>query len=214
MNLFKNKDTKTDGKDSPKYFETWGEIVAFARFSKIVALIALFLAFIVLFWALRVLNRPAMVIRIDSLGNPSITDFKHNQNITREEIQNFVAYFVEYYTAWDVHTYEEYSSRAVRMMTPNMLQAAKSYHDNNSISELVVSKKVKRKVKVTEANIKSIDKCFISVEVRGNRAEGSYDNLEKKDVVFSIDMNIAIVPRTESLWGMLVDTFEEHIYSE
>ena len=212
MTLFKKKDS--NNKNSPKYFETWGDIMAFATFSKIVALTALFLAFLMLFWVLRVINRPPIIIRIDSNGNPSITNFKHNQDITPQEIQNFVTYFVEYYTGWGVYTYEEYTSRAVKMMAPNMFQAASAFHDKNSIDTLVKSQEIKRKVKITEINIKSIDKHSIGVEVRGNRTEGSYSKEETKNVVFSIDMNIIIVLRTRSLWGMLVETFEEHIYSE
>jgi hypothetical protein len=198
----------------PKYLETWGEIVAFARFAQRAALLSLFFTFLLLFWALRTLNRPPIVIQVDERGNPTITECKNTQNVTPQEIQNFVSYFVEYYTGWDYYKYDEYATRASKMMTKKMLAQARALHDRGGIASIVKAQKVHRKINISEVNIRSVGKSYIAVEVRGIRSEGYYEKTDNKDVVFSISLNLVAVPRTQSLWGLLADTCEEHNYNE
>ena len=205
---------ETKKTESRQYLETWAELLAFARFTKICALTALFMACFVLFWALRVLHRPPMVIRVDSQGNPAITEFRRNQNITPQEIQNFVTYFTEYYTGWDYYAYDEQFTRCWKMMTPEFAQKADMELKQRDVVNQIQTERIKRKVKVNEVNIKTVDKKIVTVEVRGVRTEGTYNRPEQKQVIFSADLKLVIVPRTESLWGLLVDNFEEHLYNE
>ncbi|MDZ4384847.1 MAG: hypothetical protein U0944_00320, partial [Candidatus Moranbacteria bacterium] len=79
----------------PKYYETWAELIVDMRFHRVVAAASLFAFFIILFWSMKVLRRPPLVIRVDSLGNPAIVEARSEGVITPQEVQNFVTYFVE-----------------------------------------------------------------------------------------------------------------------
>lgn len=196
----------------PKYYETWAELIVDMRFHRVVAATSLFAFFIILFWGLKVLQRPPMVIRVDSLGNPAIVEARSEGIITPQEVQNFVTYFVEYWRGWDFYKYDDYFNRVSSMMSREMINTADSYLRDDKVIEKIKSQKHRHKIILTDIVIKSRDKNFVVVEVSGNREEGSYDSAAKKQVRFMATLTLIVVPRINSPWGLLATNYDERVF--
>jgi len=195
-----------------RYYETWAELIIDMRFHRIIATVSLFAFFIILFWSMKVLNKPPLVIRVDALGNPAIVEAKSAQVITPQEVQNFVTYFIEYWRGWDFYKYDDYFTKVFSMKTAEMSGKSNTFIRDNKVIEKIKSEKLRYKIMLTEIVIKSRDKNFVVVEVTGTKEEGSYDSPSKKDVRFMATLTLAVVPRTVSPWGLLASNYEERVF--
>ncbi|PKK86425.1 MAG: hypothetical protein CVT48_01100 [Thermoplasmata archaeon HGW-Thermoplasmata-1] len=196
----------------PKYYETWAELIVDMRFHRVIASAALFAFFIILFWSMKVLNRPPIVIRVDQLGNPAIVEAKSAQVITPQEVQNFVTYFVEYWRGWDFYKFDDNFNRVYTMKTAEMTSKSNSFLRDNKVIERIKSEKLRYKITLTNIVIKSRDKNFVVVEVTGNREEGSYETTIAKQVRFMTTLVLAVVPRMSSPWGLLAVSYDERVF--
>ena len=201
----------TEGKIT-RYYETWAELIVDMRFHRVIAGVSLFAFFIILFWSMKVLNRPPMVIRVDQLGNPAIVEAKSAQVITPQEVQNFVTYFVEYWRGWDLYKYDDNFNRVYTMKTAEMTSKSNSFLRDNKVIEKIKSEKLRYKIILTDIVIKSRDKNFVAVEVTGAREEGAYESSSKKQVRFMATLTLAVVPRTSSPWGLLAVSYDERVF--
>lgn len=200
-----------------RFYETWAELIVDMWFHRVVAVASLFLFFVILFWALKVLTRPPVVIRVDRLGNPQIVqDARSEGSIAPEEIQNFVTYFIEYWRGWDYYKYDDNFKRVFeKQMTGELANKLNTYLRENRVIEKIKQEKLKYKVMASSIVIKSRDKNYVVVEVAGTREEGSYDGavtVGKKDVRFLATIVLKVVPRTVSPWGLLAQDYEEKVF--
>ena len=209
-------DAQGEKKNSqPRYYETWAELIVDMRFHRIIAGAAIFAFFIILFWSMRVLNRPPVVIRVDQLGNPAIVETRSAQNITPQEIQNFITYFIDYWRGWDFYKYDDNFTRVFQnMMTQDMANKCNGFLRDNKVIEKIKQENSRYKITIGEIVIKSNDKNYVVAEVSGTREEGSYtlSSKDKKEIRFMATVVMKIVPRTVSPWGLLAQDYDERTF--
>lgn len=199
-------------KKEVKYYETWAELINDMRLYKVIAIVSLFGFFVMLFISIRVSLQPPMVIRVDTQGNPAIVEPRKDNTISPQEVQNFVTYYIEYWKGWDYYNFDENFNRVFTMKTQQMITASNNYLRDNKIIEKIKSEQLRYKIKLSDIVIKSQGKQFITVEATGVREEGSYLNSQVKPVRFMATLNIVVVPRTISPWGMLVAGYDERTF--
>jgi len=209
------KKKSSGGQNSqPRYYETWAELIVDMRFHRIMAGAAIFAFFIILFWSMRVLSRPPIVIRVDQLGNPAIVEAKSSQVITAQEVQNFVTYFVEYWRGWDFYKYDDNFTRVFQnMMTQDMANKCNGFLRDNKVIEKIKQENSRYKITIGEIIIKSNDKNYVVAEVSGTREEGSYtSSRDKREIRFMATVVMKVVPRTVSPWGLLAQDYDERTF--
>lgn len=197
---------------SRKYFEVFGDTVGLLNGFKLALALSLALNIFFILLLRRATSAPPMVIRIDSAGNPAIVESVNSQNISPQEVQNFATYFIEYWRGWDVYKYDDNFTRVWTMMTGGMQAASGKYLEETKVVDKITKERLKYKITLTEIRIKASDKKYVVVEITGTRNEGTYENTAAKDVRFIGTLTLAVVPRKVSVWGLMVDSYEERVF--
>lgn len=202
-------------KQKVPYYEIWSDIIQTARFWRLISFLSMTGFFIMVFMSIKIMNKPPVVIRIDAQGNPSVAELKSMQNISEQEVHNFVAYFITYWREWDFYAYDSNFSRVFsNMMTSDMVSRSNNFLTTTKIIEQIKSQELKFKISLSEIIVKSQDKNFLTIEVFGTRTEGSYKNNDKKNIRFMAKLVLQIVPRTTSPWGLLCNSYEEQNFDK
>jgi len=198
-----------------RYYEIWSEISQSAKWSRIISIIISFAFLVMLLAFLRMSSKPLMVVRVDTLGNPAIVEARKENTISPQEVQNFVLYFVNYWRGLDYYSYDDNFRRLFdNMMTSKMISAGNGYLQENKIIETIKSEQLRYKIKISQVTIKSLSRQSAVVEVSGVREEGSYKpNSKVKTINFIATLNLLVVPRTTSPWGLLCDGYEEKVFN-
>lgn len=209
-----NDSVKTPGKQQQgrKYFEVFGDTVKMLAAFKLALALSLALNIFFVFLLRRATSVPPMVIRIDSAGNPAIVESISSQNISPQEVQNFATYFIEYWRGWDIYKYDDNFTRVWTMMTGGMQAKSGKYLEENKVVDKITKERLKYKITLTEIRITASDKKYVVMEVTGTRSEGNYENNTAKDVRFIGTLTLTVVPRKVSVWGLMVDSYEERAF--
>lgn len=220
LDMFKPpKQADNAQKETPtrKYYEYFSDSLSSIQASRLREYTYWFVIIMLLVMLSRSLNKPPLVIRVDSLGNAqAFTNVPSLQNVTPAEIANFTQYFLQYFTAHNFYTYDDDFTRAFKMMTPAATQKLNDYLGVHEIVDTIKSNQFRTKLTITDITTIKDSAAYINLKVKGTREIRSYQNAAYyREEYFEDELSIKKVDRTEATpWGLLVDSWSEALYKK
>lgn len=227
MNLFKKNKSQTAvqtnvepgaaAQAERKYFEVFGDTLGQLNFFKTLSLCLAALS-IFLTILLRVsMRKTPVVIRVDQLGQAQgIQDASSSLAVSAPELSNFSQTFLQYFSGWNVYTYEEDFHRAFKMMTMNLRGKMNDYLNSNHVAENIRQDKLKVKVNISEITVEKDAPGTVILKVTGVREMRSYEKQDlQKEIIFEDTLTLQKVQRTmETPWGLLVENWSESLFKK
>lgn len=212
-----SQDAAANEKPARKYFEVFGDTLNELKFFKTLSLCLVVLAIFLVLTLKASLKKPPLVIRVDQIGRAvPVADANTSGALTEPEIANFAQYFLQYFTAWNVYTYNDDFERAFGMMTRDAIRKLNDYLRTNQVESQIRNEQIKIKLTVTDIAVDNNTPDVLNLTVKGYRDITSYANSDiKREQVFEDKLVLKKVVRNAAApWGLLVDDWSESLFKK
>ncbi|MDD5688535.1 MAG: VirB8/TrbF family protein [Elusimicrobia bacterium] len=209
--------TKTVEQKPSKYFEIFGDTINQLNFLKKCCFFLIMLAIFESIIIVKSINKLPLVLHVDSIGNAQVVKYdKSILAVSPIEVSNFTQYFIQYFSAYDFHAYDDNFTRAFKMMTEECQRKLNDYLTINNVVDNIKSNQLKTTLKISNITTINDSKDWIDLKVKGTREVRSYQNTDfNREEIFEAEMSIKKVKRTENTpWGLLVDAWSETLFKK